>query len=146
MAKLLTLLFEVTEIFDMQTRPELLLLQKTMVVVEGVARTLDPAFNMWKAAEPVVGNWIAKNLGPVGMLEDAKEGFEAARHLIHILPDLAKKTEELSLEMEGMVRHGMKLAPETTQAIGKAEAKNNRWGHLGIWALVALGAYWIFGG
>ncbi|MFW8695627.1 ubiquinone biosynthesis protein UbiB, partial [Mesorhizobium japonicum] len=63
MAKLLTLLFEVTELFDMATRPELILLQKTMVVVEGVARTLDPAFNMWKTAEPVVGDWIAGNLG-----------------------------------------------------------------------------------
>ena len=54
MARLLTLLFEVTEIFDMETRPELLLLQKTMVVVEGVARTLDPDFDMWSASEPVV--------------------------------------------------------------------------------------------
>src|SRR5690606_10065595 len=54
MARLLTLLFEVTDLFDMQTRPELLLLQKTMVVVEGVARSLDPHFNMWKASEPVV--------------------------------------------------------------------------------------------
>ena len=147
MAKLLTLLFEVTEIFDMQTRPELLLLQKTMVVVEGVARTLNPSFNMWKSAEPVVGSWIAKNLGPVGILEDAKEGLEAARHIIHVLPDLAKKTEELSLEMESMVRNGMKLDPQTTEAIGKAEAKNNRWGSpgnlgarcigylLGIWRL-----------
>ena len=60
MARLLTLLFEVTELFDMQTRPELLLLQKTMVVVEGVARTLDPHFNMWKTSEPVVGEWIAE--------------------------------------------------------------------------------------
>ena len=68
MAKLLTLLFEVTELFDMQTRPELVLLQKTMVVVEGVARTLDPAFNMWKTSEPVVGHWIAGNLGPRGLL------------------------------------------------------------------------------
>ena len=54
MAKLLGLLFEVTEIFDMQTRPELVLLQKTMVVVEGVARRLDPEFDMWTTAEPVV--------------------------------------------------------------------------------------------
>jgi len=146
MAKLLTLLFEVTEIFDMETRPELLLLQKTMVVVEGVARTLDPAFNMWKSAEPVVGSWIASNLGPVGMLEDAKEGFTAARHLIHILPDMAEKAEVLSLDMEGMIKNGMKLDAETTNAIGKAEAKNNRWGHIGIWALVALGVYWVFGG
>ena len=69
MAKLLTLLFEVTELFDMATRPELILLQKTMVVVEGVARTLDPAFNMWKTSEPVVGDWIAGNLGPRGLLD-----------------------------------------------------------------------------
>ena len=47
MAKLLTLLLEVTGLFDMQTRPELILLQKTMVVVEGVARSLDPHLDMW---------------------------------------------------------------------------------------------------
>lgn len=144
MAKLLTLLFEVTEIFDMQTRPELLLLQKTMVVVEGVARTLDPAFNMWKAAEPVVGSWIAGNLGPVGMLEDAKEGFEAGRRLIHMLPDMAKKAEVLSLDMEAMIKNGMKLDEETTNAIGKAEAKNNRWGHVALWVIAGLLAWQIF--
>jgi len=75
MAKLLTLLFEVTELFDMQTRPELLLLQKTMVVVEGVSRSLNPHFNMWKAAEPVVKEWITKNLGPIGMVEQCRAGF-----------------------------------------------------------------------
>src|SRR5690606_12716516 len=77
MARLLTLLFEVTELFDMATRPELLMLQKTMVVVEGVARSLNPSFNMWKTAEPVVGRWIADNLGPRGMLTDAREGVNA---------------------------------------------------------------------
>jgi ubiquinone biosynthesis protein len=58
----------------MRTRPELLLLQKTMVVVEGVARSLDPKLDMWSTAEPVVREWIARNLGPVGRLEDAVEG------------------------------------------------------------------------
>jgi ubiquinone biosynthesis protein len=52
MAKLLTLLFEVTSLFDMRTRPEALMLQKTMVVVEGMARTLDPRFDIWTTAEP----------------------------------------------------------------------------------------------
>ena len=70
MARLLTLLFEVTALFDMTTRIELVLLQKTMVVVEGVARKLDPRLNMWATAEPVVGDWIAENLGPRGRLED----------------------------------------------------------------------------
>ena len=71
MAKLLALLFEVTGLFDMRTRPELLLLQKTMVVVEGVARTLDRRLDMWTTAEPVVREWIARNLGPAGRLESA---------------------------------------------------------------------------
>ena len=71
MAKLLTLLFEITALFEMTTRVELVMLQKTMVVVEGVARKLDPQLNMWSTAEPVVGAWIAENLGPIGRLEDA---------------------------------------------------------------------------
>ena len=144
MAKLLTLLFEVTEIFDMQTRPELLLLQKTMVVVEGVARTLDPKFDMWSASEPVVRDWITKNLGPVGMMEDAKDGLIAARRLMHLLPEMAERAESLSLDMEALIKNGMQLDAATTEAIGKAEARNNRWGHLGIWAIAALGAYWVF--
>jgi ubiquinone biosynthesis protein len=69
MARLLTQLFEVTEQFDMQTQPQLLLLQKTMVVVEGVARTLNPNLNMWKTAEPVVQAWIERKLGPMGKME-----------------------------------------------------------------------------
>ncbi|MGB7254456.1 MAG: 2-polyprenylphenol 6-hydroxylase, partial [Xanthobacteraceae bacterium] len=69
MAKLLTLLFEVTGLFDMRTRPELLLLQKTMVVVEGVARAMDPKLDMWSTAEPVVREWMERNLGPAGKLE-----------------------------------------------------------------------------
>lgn len=75
MAKLLTLLFEVTALFDMTTRLELVMLQKTMVVVEGVARKLDPRLNMWATAEPVVGGWIADNLGPRGRLEDVGRGL-----------------------------------------------------------------------
>ena len=66
MAKLLTLLLEVTGLFDMQTRPELILLQKTMVVVEGVARGFDPKLDIWKVADPVVREWIERNLGPIG--------------------------------------------------------------------------------
>ena len=146
MAKLLTLLFEVTELFDMETRPELLLLQKTMVVVEGVARTLDPSFNMWKSAEPVVGNWIASNLGPVGMMEDFKDGLEAARRLLHLLPEMAERAEALSLDMESMVKNGMRLDPDTIQSIGKAEARNNRMGHLAIWIMAGLAAWWMLTG
>ena len=74
MAKLLTLLLEVTGLFDMQTRPELILLQKTMVVVEGVARGFDPKLDIWKVADPVVREWIERNLGPVGRIQGAVSG------------------------------------------------------------------------
>lgn len=74
MAKVLTLLFEITGMFDMATRTELVMLQKTMVVVEGVARTLDPHLDMWGTADPVVRSWITHNLGPIGRLEEAGRG------------------------------------------------------------------------
>ena len=144
MAKLLTLLFEVTDLFDMQARPELLLLQKTMVVVEGVARTLDPSFNMWKTAEPVVGDWIRRNLGPVGIASDAKDGIKAGLALMRHLPELAEQTEKLSREMADMGENGFRLAPETIEKIGKAEARHSRWGHIALWVLAALAAYWVF--
>ena len=69
MADLLGQLFAYTEVFDMQTRPELMLLQKTMVVVEGVARSLDPELNMWTAAEPIAKEWVEANYGVAGRLQ-----------------------------------------------------------------------------
>ena len=70
MARLLAHLFDVTERFGMETRTELILLQRTMVVVEGVARTLDPNLNMWRVAQPVVEEWMKDNLGPKAMKRD----------------------------------------------------------------------------
>jgi ubiquinone biosynthesis protein len=135
MAKLLTLLFEVTELFDMQTRPELVLLQKTMVVVEGVARTLDPAFNMWKTAEPVVGHWIAGNLGPQGLLIDARDGLGALMSLVRQAPDLAARTERLSRQIDAMAENGLRFDAETAKAIGKAEARHTRSGRMALWVI-----------
>lgn len=128
MAKLLTLLFEVTELFDMETRPELLMLQKTMVVVEGVSRTLDPHFNMWKAAEPVVGGWIRKNLGPQGILGDAKETGQALLHFMREAPELIQRSERASIALDDMVANGLRFDAATAEAIGRSEAYHNRWG------------------
>ncbi len=75
MAKLLTLLFEITALFDMATRVELVMLQKTMVVVEGVARSLDPKLDMWTTSEPVVRTWIERHLGPLGRIEEGAKGL-----------------------------------------------------------------------
>lgn len=70
MARLLAYLFEVTERFGMETRTELILLQRTMVVVEGVARSLDPHINIWKVARPVVETYIADHVGPKALVRD----------------------------------------------------------------------------
>ena len=91
MARLLTQLFEVTGQFNMVAQPQLLLLQKTMVVVEGVARTLNPELNMWVTAEPVVRSWIERRLGPVGKLEDAVNGAAAVGRLALMFPDVVNE-------------------------------------------------------
>ena len=142
MARLLTLLFEVTDLFDMQTRPELLMLQKTMVVVEGVARTLDPDFNMWKTAEPVVGDYLRRQLGPAGLVEDAGRGLHALRGLARSLPELAESAQSLSDEMKSMAGNGLRLDPDTVRAIGKAEGDRNRWFKI-IMVLIALIALYL---
>ncbi len=70
MGRLLGQLFEITALFDMHLRPELVLLQKTMVTVEGVARRLDADADIWTAARPVVQAWIARELSPAARLRD----------------------------------------------------------------------------
>jgi len=90
MARLLTYLFEVTERFGMETRTELILLQRTMVVVEGVARSLDPHINIWEAARPVVERYIRENLGPDTALRDVVRAMRVLSRFGPKLPQLAE--------------------------------------------------------
>ena len=142
MGKLLTLLFEVTELFDMETRPELVMLQKTMVVVEGVARMLNPRFNMWKASEPVVGDWIRTNLGPKRIVADLRDGLKAAVKLAEAVPEIAANTERFHHELVHMSENGLRFDPATAEAIGKAEARHGRSGRIALW-LIALTLIYI---
>jgi ubiquinone biosynthesis protein len=144
MAKLLMLLFEVTGLFDMRTRPELLLLQKTMVVVEGVARSLDPKLDMWSTAEPVVREWIARNLGPVGRLEDAVEGAGEIGRFVGQVPGLLTRTGTLLDQFDDITRDGLVLSPETVSAIGAAEARRSRWTAIALWVIAALLAWVVW--
>lgn len=141
MAKLLTLLFEVTELFDMETRPELIMLQKTMVVVEGVARSLNPKFNMWKASEPVVGKWIRDNLGPKRIATDLKDGLKAALRLAEAAPVIAEKAENLAQNLTDMSERGLRFDPETAEAIGRSEARHSRSGRIALWIIAATLVY-----
>jgi ubiquinone biosynthesis protein len=125
----------------MQTRLELILLQKTMVVVEGVARSLDPAFNMWKTSEPVIAAWIADNLGPKAMLEDARDGVSAAMRLARQAPDLAERAERLARDIDAMAANGLRFDAETAEAIGRSEARHSRSGRLALWIIAAAAVY-----
>jgi ubiquinone biosynthesis protein len=83
--KLLSQLFEITEKFNMQTQIQLLLLQKTMVVVEGVARKLDPDTNIWDVSKPILENWLKEVKDPINK---ASEVVNKASEVLSRLPDL----------------------------------------------------------
>ena len=85
MSRVLTQLFEITALYDMRLRPELVLLQKTMMTVEGVARRIDPDHDIWAASEPVVRRWIARELSPATRLRRfADEATVAVRNLARL--------------------------------------------------------------
>ena len=144
MAKLLMLLFEITGLFDMRMRPELLLLQKTMVVVEGVARTLDPKLDMWSVSEPVVREWIERNLGPVGKLEDVAEGAGEIGRFVAQVPALLSRAATLIDQLDDITRDGLVLSPDTVEAIGRAEQRRNRWTAVGVWMIVIVLIWLVF--
>lgn len=84
-------LFAITRDFDMQTQPHLLLLQKTMVMVEGVATALDPSINMWETSGPYVKEWLRTELGPEAKAADTLiENWRTLQRL----PDLVRRIEE----------------------------------------------------
>ncbi|TCL01486.1 2-octaprenylphenol hydroxylase [Shimia isoporae] len=95
MGRLLSYLFEVTERFGMATRTELILLQRTMVVVEGVSRSLDPRVNIWDVAKPVVTTYIEKSLGPRAVLNDLAR---TARVLTRFGPRLPEMVEAVLMK------------------------------------------------
>ena len=103
-SKLLNQLFEVTEKFNMQTQPQLLLLQKTMVVVEGVARKLDPETDIWKTSKPILENWLKETKDPLNKINKT---FINTSEVIKRLPELPeimdKANQALTLFAEGKI-------------------------------------------
>jgi len=142
MAKLLTLLFEVTGLFDMRTRPELLLLQKTMVVVEGVARSLDPKLDMWSTAEPVVREWMERHLGPAGRLESAALGAGEVGRFIGNAPGLLTRGARVLDQLDEITRDGLVLSQQTIAEMDRTEARRNHWLIAALWVIAAL-LLWI---
>ncbi|TBN36755.1 2-polyprenylphenol 6-hydroxylase [Paracoccus subflavus] len=91
MANLLAYLFEVTERFGMRTQTQLILLQRTMVVVEGVARSVDPQLNIWDAAKPVVSDYIRSNIGPKALAGDMVKVAQTVGRFGPLLPQIVEQ-------------------------------------------------------
>ncbi len=129
MGRLLNYLFEVTERFGMETRTELILLQRTMVVVEGVARSLDPQLNIWDAAKPVVGDYIKVSIGPKALMRDLARTAQVLSRFGPRLPEMA----------EAALMRGRELP---------AVPKRTKWGYAAAFIgglLVAGVGLWAFG-
>ncbi len=123
MAHLLAQLFEYTEVFHMTTQPRLILLQKTMVVVEGVARALDPDLDIWTTSEPVVREWIERNLGPAAKLGEIGASVAALGRFGIDLPRLVVQAERMSAGFAGMAERGVKLDQESIQRLVRSERR-----------------------
>jgi ubiquinone biosynthesis protein len=148
MAQLLGQLFQYTEVFDMQTRPELLLLQKTMVVVEGVGRTLDPELNMWVVSEPVVKDWMEQTFGAGAQFEAAAEGAASVGRFMGDIPKLLGQAERTAEALSSMAEEGLRLDDHTVERLAEAQGRENRASRIGIWvgalALAAIALALLF--
>lgn len=130
MGRLLGQLFEITALFDMHLRPELVLLQKTMVSVEGVARRLNPDHDLWEAAKPVVERWIRRELG---VQAQAKEVLEEARDTLRALSRFAQNPPQTqTLVIEKSRAPAWVVATVTASACAAAAALA-----LSLWPLIA---------
>ncbi len=120
MAKLLSYLFEVTERFGMETRTELILLQRTMVVVEGVARSLDPDINIWHVAKPIVEDYIRENLGPAALVRDLLRTAKVLARFGPRLPAMAEAALVQQAETPVAPRRSARFAPVGYVLVGAA--------------------------
>jgi ubiquinone biosynthesis protein len=137
MADLLGQLFAYTEVFDMQTRPELILLQKSMVIVEGVARDLNPHLNVWDAAAPVAKEWMESNLSLLGRLKGVGRGAETVGDVLLRTPALLQKAEQALVGFSEMAKSGLKLDDATLENLA-ARSRRSRAADVALW-IVALG-------
>jgi ubiquinone biosynthesis protein len=120
-------------VFDMETRPELILLQKSMVIVEGVARGLDPDLNLWVAAEPVAKAWMEKNLGPMGRLRDAGAGAGEVAKILADLPQLMQSAERATIALGEMSTAGVRLSDATVSELGRRNHRSAWWQTGALW-------------
>jgi ubiquinone biosynthesis protein len=104
-------------------------------VVEGVARGFDPKLDIWKVADPVVREWIERNLGPVGRVQGALSGAGELGRVLSGLPAIATRAVAVLEQLETMTREGVTLSAETIAAMGRAEGRRSRWRTIALWII-----------
>jgi ubiquinone biosynthesis protein len=106
----------------METQPQLLLLQKTMLVAEGVGRRLHPEANMWELARPLIEQWIADNMGPGERIKDAVDD------VVRGLGRLPALLADIEGSVGSLAHGGLRLHPDSVAALVAAQrAQRRRW-------------------
>ena len=137
--KLLKQLFDVTEKFNMQTQPQLLLLQKTMVVVEGVARKLNPNTNIWETSKPVLENWLKETKDPINSINDTlKNTSEILKRLPEFPNIMDKANQALSFLASGQIPQNSNSYSALNEAKSEMIAFRNQTA-IGLLLLVIFG-------
>jgi ubiquinone biosynthesis protein len=130
MARLLGQLFQITETFAMETQPQLLMLQKTMLVAEGTGRKLCPDVNMWLLARPLIQSWMVDHLSPDARMRETMG--EMAANIARLPELLALAEKSASVLADGRV----KLHPETVLALrGRNDGRTSL---ILIWVVLAI--------
>jgi ubiquinone biosynthesis protein len=136
MARLLGQLMQTTERFNMHLQPQLVLLQKTMVVVEGVARALSPGYDMWETARPVVETFMVERRGPEALVRETLDGARSLLTTLRRAPELLAEGARQIEALGEMTDKGLRLHPETLEAMAEAQTAKFR----------AARKYWLAAG
>lgn len=134
---LLGQMFKIASEFEMETQPQLLLLQKTMMLTEGVGRMLNPNLNTWQLAEPLIKEWAKAQFGVAGKVKEAaRQGS-----------DIARKFPEVLYQFERVLRNvsdpaGLRLHPQSLEHLARLRAAQQRsWQRLAFYALALMTAF-----
>ncbi len=139
-ARLLSQLFQITRQFKMETQPQLLMLQKTMVLAEGLGRQLDPTVNMWELARPLIEEWMALNRSaPARAMIGAADLLAGLERLPSLLSDVERTLKQLA-------HGGLPIHPDTVKLLQGPQGRGPLFWPLWIAALALAGmaaASWL---
>ena len=140
---LLTQLFEITEKFNMHTQTQLLLLQKTMVVVEGVARKLNPEANIWETSRPILEKWMKSTKGPEATINKT---IDFSKELLKKVPDLPNVMDKANraLQMLSEGKLNLYVADEKNFELEELKMKNLRNNIVITFLGIVIGLFIVF--